>query len=211
MFKNPTLKDSIILILFTILILFNPYFMDGTINVFETRLYLPYINSVLKGAVPFKDFVPLRGPFEIYMPAMMMKIFGAHLNILYQYFYLGNLLCVILCVLIAKQLFKSRLIFYLFVPVMVGRTFPRVVYTFWGGMRFAYGLLALLFLIYFLKKGRKKHLFISGLFSSAAFLPALISVYVRFLPCWVSLHLNFYFLKIARQYLKILFIIRLAV
>jgi hypothetical protein len=164
----PRYGDVLVLAIFTILITLNPYFAHGKINIFEVGLYLPGIQSVLNGEVPYRDFFHLRGPFELYMPAFLMKVFGVHLTTLYSYFYFGNILCLILCIFIAKELFKTRYILYLMVPVLVGRTFPRVVFTYWGGMRYALGLLAVWFIVKFFKENKPKWMFGAGIVSALA-------------------------------------------
>ena len=78
-------KDVFILSFFAILITLNPLFMHGRINFFEVGLYLPGIQAVLNGEVPYRDFFHLRGPLELYMPALMMKLWSVHLKILYLY------------------------------------------------------------------------------------------------------------------------------
>lgn len=166
--KPPRYRDVAALAVFTILITWYPYFADGKINIFEVGLYLPGIQAVLNGEIPFRDFFHLRGPFELYMPALLMKLFGVHIKVLYAYFYFGTVLGLILCALIAKELLKTRYILYLMVPVLIGRTFPRVVFTYWGGMRYALGLLALWFIVKFFKGNRPGWMFGAGMISAAA-------------------------------------------
>ena len=164
----PRYFDVFILAIFTVLITLHPHFVHGKINIFETGLYLPGIQSVLDGEIPFRDFFHLRGPFELYMPAFLMNIFGTHLAVLYSYFYFGNVLCLILCILIAKEIFKTRFVLYLMVPVLIGRAFPRVVFTYWGGMRYAFGLFALWFIIKFFKENKSRWMFGAGVVSALA-------------------------------------------
>jgi len=171
--KRPTYFDILVLSIFTILITLQPYFMHGKINIFEVGLYLPGIQSILNGEIPYRDFFHLRGPFELYMPAFMMRLFGENIAVLSSYFYIGTVITLILCVFIAKELYKTRFVLYLMIPVLVGRTFPRVVFTFWGGMRFAFGLLAILFAIYFFRRKKYIWLFLSGVVSSLAFLTSI--------------------------------------
>ena len=166
--QPPRTKDVAALAVFTVLITLHPYFTDGKINIFEVGLYLPGIQSVLNGEIPFRDFFHLRGPFELYMPAFLMKLFGVHIKVLYAYFYFGTVLGLILCALIAKELLKTRYVLYLMVPVLIGRTFPRVVFTYWGGMRYALGLLALWFVIKFFKGNKPGWMLGAGIVSAAA-------------------------------------------
>lgn len=165
---QPHYLDVFILAVFTVLITLHPHFIHGKINIFEVGIYLPGIQSILNGEIPYRDFFHLRGPFELYMPALLMKMFGMHIKVLYSYFYFGSVLCLILCILIAKELFKTRYVLYLMAPVLVGRTFPRVVFTYWGGMRYAFGLLAVWFILKFYKKEKPVWMFGAGIVSALA-------------------------------------------
>ena len=172
-FQKPKYWDVFILSAFTILITFHPYYLHGRINIFEVGLYLPGIQSVLNGGIPYRDVFHLRGPLELYVPALLMKLFGVHIGVLYSYFYVGSVLCLIFCVFIAKELFKTRFVLYLFVPVLIARTFPRVVFTYWGGMRYALGLLAVWFIIKFLKSDKPRWLLGAGVVSALASLTSI--------------------------------------
>src|SRR3989338_6710588 len=171
--QKPKYLDVFILSVFTILITFHPYYLHGSINIFEVGLYLHGIQSILKGEIPYRDFLHLRGPVELYMPAFFMKLFGVHIGVFYSYFYVGTVLCLIFCILIAKEIFRTRLILYLMVPVLVGRTFPRVVFTYWGGMRYALGLLAVWFIIKFFKSDKPRWLLGAGVVSALASLTSI--------------------------------------
>ena len=166
MLKKSKTIDAFILSIFVILVTLFPFFIHGSINLFEVGIYLPGIQSVLNGDVPYRDVFHLRGPFELYIPAFLMKMFGVHIQWLYLYFYIGTVLCLIFGVLIAKELFATRLMLYLFVPVFVARTFPRVVFTYWGGMRYAFGLLTIWLILKFFKKEKIVWMFLAGLTTS---------------------------------------------
>ena len=84
--KRPTYFDIVILSVFTVLITLHPFFIHGKINIFEVGLYLPGIQSILNGEIPYRDFFYLRGPFELYVPAFMMRIFGENIAVLSSYF-----------------------------------------------------------------------------------------------------------------------------
>ena len=161
--KRPTCLDAAILSVFAVLITLHPHFMHGKINIFEVGLYLPGLQSILSGEIPYRDFFHLRGPLELYMPALLMKIFGMHIAVLYSYFYFGTISCLILCILIAKEIFKTRFVLCLFTLVLIARTFPRVVFTHWGGMRYALGLLAIWFAVKFFKSEKPKWMFGAGI------------------------------------------------
>ena len=170
MSKKPTWMDVLILSLFAIFMTFRPDYLHDELNLFELSLYLPGINAIFHGQVPFRDFFHLRGPLELYIPALMMSLFGKNIAVLSTYFYVGTVLGLIICVFIAAQLYHRRLFLYLMVPILIARTFPRVVFTFWGGLRFTWGLLALFFVIRFLKKEKRIWIFLAGIASALGFL-----------------------------------------
>ncbi len=173
LFQKPTYTDVLVLAIFTALITLHPYFLHGKINMFEIGLYLPGIQSVLNGEIPYRDVFHLRGPLELYVPALSMKLFGVHIGVLYSYFYVGSVLCLIFCAVIAKEVLKTRFVLYLFVPVLIGRTFPRVVFAYWGGMRYALGLLAVWFIIKFFKNEKPRWLLGAGIVSALASLTSI--------------------------------------
>ncbi len=153
----------LLLALLTVFLVLNPFYLHQQVNLFELGLYLPGIDGILHGAVPFRDFFYLRGPFELYVPAFLMKIFGEHVAVLSTYFYIGTVLTLLMAVLIAGELFETRIFWWIFTPLLVARTFPRVVFTYWGGLRYAWGLLAVYCAIYFLKTKNKNWLMAAGI------------------------------------------------
>ena len=159
-------RDIFISILLTLAVLANPFFLRQEINLFELGLYLPGIDGIVHGQVPFRDFFYLRGPFELYVPALMMKAFGEHLAVLSVYFYAGTVVLFLAVILIARELINSRFLFYALITVEVARTFPRVVYTYWGGMRFAWGMLAILCAVRFLKTRKISWIAAAGVLSA---------------------------------------------
>jgi len=173
MLRKSTNLDLFFLSVFTILITLQPYFLYGEVNLFEFGIYLPNINAILDGLIPYRDFFHLRGPFELYVPAFFMHLFGENLAILEAYFYIGTVLTLIICVCIAKELYQTRFVLYLFTLILIGRTFPRAVFNNWGGMRYGLGLLAILFVIYFFKKRKPFMLFCAGIISCFAFLTSI--------------------------------------
>jgi len=163
MLRKATNFDLFFLFLFTILSTFQPYFLYGEINLFEFGIYLPNINAVLDGLVPYRDFFHLRGPLELYVPAFFMNIFGENMAVLEVYFYVGTIITLIIGIFIAKELYQTRFVLYLMTLILITRTFPRVVYNNWGGMRFALGLLAILLIVFSFKRQKRLLFFFQGL------------------------------------------------
>lgn len=164
--SNSKWLDALILSLFSFLITLHPYYLQNEINLYELGLYLPGIDTILRGLVPFRDCFHLRGPFELYIPAFMMQWFGANVSVLCTYFYIGTVLALIACVVLGAQIYRTRFMLYMMVPVLVARTFPRVAFTFWGGMRFAFGLMAIACAAQFFKTKKFPWLFVSGIIAA---------------------------------------------
>ena len=166
-------KDVFLLFLLVLVLLWRPSYLCQQLNLYEWGLYLPGIDAISQGQVPYRDFFHLRGPFELYFPALFMKIFGFRAEVLASYFYLGTVLTILVAVLIAYELIQQRVLLYSFVLVIVTRTFPRVAFTCWGGMRYAWGLLAIWCLIRFLKSNRSGWLWAGGLLTAVGLLTSI--------------------------------------
>jgi len=166
-------KDILLLSLLVLLLLWQPSYLHQKLNIYELGLYLPGIDAVSQGQVPFRDFFHLRGPFELYVPALFMKVFGFRVDVLATYFYFGTVLTMLIAVLIAYELIHQRVLLYSFALIIVTRTFPRVVFTCWGGMRYAWGLLAVWCLIRFLKSNRPGWLLAAGCLAATAMLTSI--------------------------------------
>lgn len=163
-----TCRDIAILSVFAVLITFHPFYLHGELNFFELGIYLPGINALLDGAVPYRDFFHLRGPLELHVPAFFMSLFGENVVILSTYFYVGSVITLLIGIGIAQSVYRTRFILYLMVPVFIGRTFPRVTFTYWGGMRYALGLLAIFFAVYFFQRRKYRWIVYSGVATALA-------------------------------------------
>lgn len=167
--KKILVLDYILLAVMVSVITLQPYYIHGAINFYETGFYLPQINELFHGKVLYRDMFVLRGPLEILMPAALMALFGKHIGVLSAYFYFGTVLTLIICSLLGLRMYKTRVFTYLMALVLIGKTFVRVNFNNWGGIRFGIGLLAILFAIEYFKKEKKWYLFIAGIFSAIGF------------------------------------------
>src|SRR3989338_1272554 len=109
---SPLFVDVAILSLFTFLITLHPFYLYGELNCYELGIYLPGINAILDGRIPYRDFFHLRGPLELYIPAFFMRLWGENVAILESYFYLGTVITLIFGILVAKELYKTRFVLY---------------------------------------------------------------------------------------------------
>jgi hypothetical protein len=151
------------------IITLQPYFMHGAINFYETGIYLPQINEAFHGKILYKDMFILRGPFEILMPGFLMAVFGKHIGVLNWYFYAGTVLTLIICAIFSLNMFRTRFFAYLFTLVLIARTFHWATFHIWGGIRFGWGILALLIFAIFLKCRPLWLLFLTGAVTAIAF------------------------------------------
>ncbi len=165
--KTSTL-DYLFLALIVSVVTLQPHFMQGAINFYETGIYLPQISEFFHGKVFYRDMFVLRGPLEILMPAYLMKKFGMHIGALNAYFYFGTVLTLVIYAIFASRIFKTRAFAYLFTLVLVARTFPRVTFAIWGGIRFGFGILAILLAVNFLKARKTAWLFLAGIVTGLA-------------------------------------------
>ncbi|MBF0522061.1 MAG: glycosyltransferase family 39 protein [Candidatus Omnitrophica bacterium] len=170
--------DAGILSVFILLITWHPFYLWGRINLFEMGLYLPGVDAILHGQIPYRDFLHLRGPFELYIPAWAMHIVGRNFLVIPTYFYLGTLVTLIVCILIAKEIFSSRIFLYSMTLAFVARTFPRVSFTIGGGFRFAWGLAAVYCVLQYLKNKKGLWMVMAGIFSAIGLMTSIeIGVY----------------------------------
>ncbi len=167
--RRPNGMDVIVSILFVVLVSFPVYLFHHEIIYLDQGLYLPGINAILEGKIPFKDFMFYRGPFEIYAPALLMKYFGNTMTWLPIFFYVGTMVNIILALLIGFELYRTRLIFLLMVPVFLTRTFPRVSFYYWGGMRYALAMAGIYFAVKFFKLRKPFWMFGAGIVTAAGF------------------------------------------
>lgn len=149
--------------------LFQPFFYHGILDLFEIGVYLPFINEVMRGASLYRDAVIVRGPFEIYLPALLMSVFGRHLSVLHAVFYITNLLTLVGAVMLARTLFKTRLFTYLLIPVVCAHSFTLNYFKNWGGARHACGIASILFFVWFLRTRKRWCLFLSGMLTACGF------------------------------------------
>ncbi len=166
--RSITRRDLIVACILICVLTFQPGFANGPLNLFELGLYLPSIDGVLHGLIPYKDFFYLRGPLEIYIPALIMHFLGENTSVMALFFYLGNVACLIMACLIAAEFLQTRWMFYIFLPTLIGRCFPRVVFAYWGGLRYFFGLIFIYVLIK-AAKNKKSWLFVlAGFLGSCA-------------------------------------------
>ncbi|MBF0511232.1 MAG: hypothetical protein HQL13_02780 [Candidatus Omnitrophica bacterium] len=176
--EPPSILDTVILCFIALFVVFDPLILSREIRIFEVGLYLPCADAIFKGMVPFRDFFYLRGPFEIYGITAFLALLGKQLSSLYFYFYFGTLLTLFLGIFIGKEMVRTRYFLYALGLVYIVKTFPRIAFIDWGGMRYAWGLMALLLMCRFFKSSRMKFIFWAGVVSAMGLLTSVeIGIY----------------------------------
>ncbi len=167
--REPRLADTLCLVLIILVISFPIYLFHHEIIYLDQGLYLPGIDAILDGQIPQKDFIFYRGPFEIYAPALMMRALGTNMIWLPVFFYAGTMMNIILFILLGRELLRTRFVYILMSFVVLARTFPRISFYYWGGMRYALGIAGVYCVIKFLKTRKCAWLLASGVASAAGF------------------------------------------
>ncbi len=137
----------------------------GLVDMWETAVYTPFINEVFHHKILYKDVMIFRGPLEIYLPALLMRLAGVHLATLYFWFYIGNALTIVVSVLMARELLRTRFFHYLLIPVIIAFCFSQYYFKMWGGFRYACGFTAVWCLLRFFSGERRGWLLGAGILS----------------------------------------------
>lgn len=131
-----------------------------------------YLNNparVIVGQLPYRDFWLLMSPGEVFLPALIYKMFGLNINLLLIFSIFINALIGLFSFFLGRAIFKENffalivalLIFFNGVPAYVGYTYINAYFLFL--------LLAALFFINYWRNNNYYHLFLSGLFIGLAF------------------------------------------
>lgn len=197
--KSSKVLDFIILSLFTIFITAQPFYLHHEIIMMETGIHLPAISAIFKGAIPYRDFFYLRGPLELYVPAFLMLLLGQETFLLPAFYYVGSVATLFVGVLLAHQIFRTRLFLWIIVPVLIARTFPRVSFYYWGGMRYALGLFFLYYVVLFCKTRRLLWMGVAGIISSLGLLTTIETGIATIIAVSVTLMASFFFRMMDRR------------
>ena len=189
--KSPKVLDLVILSLFTIFITAQPFYLHHEVIMMETGIHLPSLSALFRGAVPYRDFFYLRGPLELYVPACLMLLLGQETFLLPAFYYVGSVATLLVGVLLARQILRTRLFLWIMVPVLIARTFPRVSFYYWGGMRYALGLFSLYYVVLFCKTRRLLWMGVAGIISSLGLLTTIETGIATTIAVSVTLMVSF--------------------
>lgn len=149
-----------------LVLLYDPNFLHGLVDVLESGQYLSTSNSIFEGKVPYKDFFILFGPFQTYTIALVMTLFGKSLSVLRTFFYMNYIIAFLIIYILGRQVCKKRFFVYLIPFICLVEVSQPFWAARWDFGRMGLGLLVLLFIILFLKKNNTKLLFGAGIISS---------------------------------------------
>ncbi len=167
-FKWPSIFDYMVFPLLLIWFIYQPDFMHGFIDHFESGKELVCINEVLHGNTLYKDTIPQFGPLCTYLQTLFMLAFGTTIASLKAYFYAGTLSLLVISYLVGYRLFRSRLFAYLLALSLAMETINPYWSVWWGGFRFGFGMMAILFFIVYLEKGKRAYAFLTGMLIAVA-------------------------------------------
>ena len=137
----------------------------------EVGQYLGPINRIFDGDIPYRDVMFRYGPLGIYLPALVMKLFGATIETLRAYFHFSTILGIIIAYLLALKILKTRIFVYIVTFSIMVETFNPFWSNRWGALRGGMGLLVLLALFMSLSGSNgRKWLFTAGIINAATLL-----------------------------------------
>lgn len=178
---------AILLLAIVFTAIFATYAHHGSLLI-DTGREAYYPTQVLLGKVLYKDIFNIYGPFSYLFNAVLFKIFGANLNVLYITGCVGAVLVTGLIYLIAKRFLTSFLSFSIAVITVMTGVVTHYLSNFVFPYSFAmlYGLISFLFSVLFLLKyeaeKNNKYLYLSSLFAGLSvankyeFMPYIIAI-----------------------------------
>src|SRR3989338_1857741 len=161
----------------------------------ETGIHLPCIQVLFEGKIFYKDFLYWRGPLELLVPYWMMNVFGKNMIWLPVFYYFFTVMTLCAGLMCAFLILRTRFIFYLFIPVLIARTFPRVSFYYWGGLRYAVGLLAVFCAIQYFRTKKYGWIYAAGSLCALSFWTTLEAGFSTVGSIVVTIFLSF-FLKL---------------
>lgn len=149
---------------------FEPNFIHGPVDYLEEGQHLSVINEAFHAKAPVKDTFTFFGPLHIYFPVFTMQLFGKSLGVLRGYFHFGNIFSLLIAYLLGRSICRTRLFSYLLAFLLLLEVHHPFWSTRWGGIRNGLGLLAVLFLVAFIKRRKRIWLVWAGIFSALSLL-----------------------------------------
>lgn len=164
------LLDYIIIPILIIFVFYQPNFIHGFIDYLEAGKELACINEIFLGKQLYRDVFTLFGPLNIYLEVFSMFLFGKNLAVLRGYFYFGTLATLIIAYLLGRILCRNKFFSYLAILALIVETYHPFWSTRWGGIRFGFGLSAILCAVVFFKKEKNIWAIFAGIFVALAFI-----------------------------------------
>lgn len=133
--------------LFIIYLLYQPDFAAAPLFHTEVGQYLGPLEGILYfKQVPYRDMFVLYGPLSVYLPALVMLVFGPSLWTLRAYFYFSSILSAVFCYFLARTLLRTRLCVLLVTGLCLAASYDKFWFSSWGGLRNGIGLLIIFLL-----------------------------------------------------------------
>lgn len=138
---------------------------------FDEGITLTCADMIRNGAVPYRDFVTIYGPIQLYALALLFKIFGAYIQLAHIYIIFLHAVVATVIFYVAYRLSLSKPISVFIWLAGVSCLAPRmgaVASTMWPFM--AAGAVSMLFFIWFIEKKSYRDLMMAALFASVGLL-----------------------------------------
>lgn len=149
-----------------LILLREPNFMNGFIAPVEIGQYLPCIDSIFGGKVPYKDFFYLFGPLQLYMMVFAMAVLGKTIAVFKTFFYINYIASFIVIYLLARNIYRNKTLVYLMALICIVEVSHPFWATFFDYGRMGLGIAVLILLIRFAKTAGRGYLYAAGCLSS---------------------------------------------
>ena len=170
---------------------YEPNFASGFEDYFESGQYLSVINGIFHGQIIYKDIFLLFGPLTYFGPVAAMTLFGKNLAVLRGFFLVTDITALLMVYVICRVLIQNRFFSYLASFLSVIEAHHPFWSTRWGGFRFVTAYIAILGILLFCAKKKKRYLFLAGVFSALAWLHS----FEMGLFCYIAFLFFFVFYK----------------
>jgi len=164
------LLDFIAVPLLIIYLTHEPNFATGHVDYLEAGNYLPNIDAVLNGKIPYRDFFVLHGPLQLYLQSGFFLLLGSSIYNLFLFFYSTGILTYIILYFLLRLILKTRAITYIVLFIALIETYHPFWISRWGYFRAGFSFVAIFMLIKFVRVFKKRYLFLSGLFCAFSLL-----------------------------------------
>lgn len=164
------LADLIVIPACLVWLAFEPNYLHGWVVYVDEGQNLAPIMRLFHGEVPYRDSYTLYGPLFLYLPALLMMLFGKTIAVLRAYFHVSSILNLLVAYLLGRRLCRTRVFRYLVPLLLLIETTDPFWSSRWGGLRPGIELLGLYCLTRYVQGGTRRDLALAGLLTGVGLL-----------------------------------------